>query len=320
MTAFDIIGDIHGRFDLFEALMKALGYQARGCGYVPPAGRQAVFVGDLIDRGPGQVRLLAAVRDMIDSGHARAVMGNHEFNAIAYVTPDPAQRGHECLRPNRADTPKSAQNRRQHAAFLAQVGEGSRAHGEWVDWFRALPLHLDLGGIRVAHAWWDADAAALVNAPAHRDNRGRLTDVFMEESHRRGSVLMHARKVLTTGHEQDLPPGCCITDKEGNQHGNVRLKVWKHEARHLRDLAIIPGGDTRVLPDLTVDQVLPGGIREVTGSPIFLGHYWYSGRVQLESTKVAVLDWSAAHSGPLVAYRWDGEAHLSNDKLVAVNA
>ena len=128
--AYDVIGDIHGRFDKFEALMRALGYRASGGTFIPPAGRQAVFVGDLIDRGPEQVRLLTAVRGMIDAGHARAVMGNHELNAIAFVQPDPASPSGEFLRANRGDTPKSAQNRRQHAAFLAQAGEGSAARKE----------------------------------------------------------------------------------------------------------------------------------------------------------------------------------------------
>jgi hypothetical protein len=319
-TAYDVIGDIHGRFDKFCALMKALGYRAANGSFIPPAGRQAIFVGDLIDRGPEQIRLLMAVRKMIEAGHAQAVMGNHEFNAIAYVTPDPAVTDRqEFLRVNSGNAPKCHQNRRQHAAFLAQVGEGSAEHGQWVEWFRTLPLHLDLGGIRVAHAWWDEKCAALLDAPAHRDAEGRLTDKFLIESHREGSPLKTARKTLTCGWEQDLPEGVFITDGEGNHHDNARLRVWKHEATSLREIAIVPGGDTSVLPDLRVEDVLPGRIQPVQGSPIFLGHYWFSGEVRVESSKVAVLDWGAAHHGPLVAYRWDGEQHLSDEKFVVVN-
>ena len=317
-TAYDVIGDIHGRFDKFCALMLALGYLDTGYTFIPPAGRRAVFVGDLIDRGPEQVQLLQYVRRMVDSGHAHVVLGNHEFNAIAYVTEAPGAGG-ECLRENKGSSDKCAQNRRQHAAFLAQVGEGSDDHREWVKWFRTLPLHLDLGGIRVAHAWWDEKCAALLDAPAHRDADGRLTDKFLIESHREGSPLKTARKTLTCGWEQDLPEGVYITDGEGNQHDNARLRVWKHEATSLREIAIVPGGDTSVLPDLRVEDVLPGGLQPVQGSPIFLGHYWFSGQVRVESSKVAVLDWGAAHHGPLVAYRWDGEQHLSDDKFVVVN-
>lgn len=319
MTSFDLIGDIHGRFDKLQALMRALGYTARGDGFVPPAGRQAIFVGDLIDRGPEQLAVLRAVRSMIDAGHARAVMGNHELNAIAWLLPDPALAGEDFLRVQRPDSPKGAQNRRQHAAFLEQVGEGSATHRAWADWFRSLPLHLDLGGVRVAHAWWDAAAAALVDAPGHRDARGRLTDEFLVESHRRGSPLKRARKILTTGYEHKLPAGHFVTDGEGNRHDNARIKMWCHDATHLRQIAIVPGGDTAILPDLPVSKLLPGGIPPVQGAPIFVGHYWFSGPVRVESDKVAVLDWSAARSGPLVAYRWDGEERLSDERLVAVN-
>jgi hypothetical protein len=59
-------------------------------------------------------------------------------------------------------------------------------------------------------------------------------------------------------------------------------------------------------------------IAKIEGSPIFVGHHWFSGHPVIESPKLACLDWSAAADGPLVAYRWDGEAELSNEKLVWV--
>jgi hypothetical protein len=46
-----------------------------------------VFLGDLIDRGPEEVRVFDTVRRMIDAGFARSIMGNHKFNAVGYVLP-----------------------------------------------------------------------------------------------------------------------------------------------------------------------------------------------------------------------------------------
>jgi Nucleotidyl transferase AbiEii toxin, Type IV TA system len=59
-------------------------------------------------------------------------------------------------------------------------------------------------------------------------------------------------------------------------------------------------------------------ISAITGSPIFVGHHWFSGHPKIESPKLACLDWSAAKDGPLVAYQWDGESELTNDKLAWV--
>jgi hypothetical protein len=86
--AYDIIGDIHGHADKLEALLRTLGYRDTAGAWRHPD-RQAIFVGDFIDRGPAQVRSVQIVRRMVDAGVALAVMGNHELNAIAWHTPDP---------------------------------------------------------------------------------------------------------------------------------------------------------------------------------------------------------------------------------------
>ncbi|MEU1708761.1 polynucleotide kinase-phosphatase [Streptomyces sp. NPDC005706] len=71
---FDIIGDIHGCAAELEALLAELGY-ADG---VHPEGRTAVFVGDLVDRGPDTPGVLRRVMSMTASGNALCVPGNHE--------------------------------------------------------------------------------------------------------------------------------------------------------------------------------------------------------------------------------------------------
>ncbi|MFE9254235.1 polynucleotide kinase-phosphatase [Streptomyces sp. NPDC006879] len=71
---FDIIGDVHGCSFELESLLTKLGYVDGA----HPAGRTAVFVGDLVDRGPDSPGVLRRVMDMVDSGHALCVPGNHE--------------------------------------------------------------------------------------------------------------------------------------------------------------------------------------------------------------------------------------------------
>ncbi|MBV2355246.1 polynucleotide kinase-phosphatase [Streptomyces sp. J2-1] len=71
---FDIVGDIHGCASELESLLAELGY-ADG---VHPDGRTAVFVGDLVDRGPDTPGVLRRVMSMVASGNALCVPGNHE--------------------------------------------------------------------------------------------------------------------------------------------------------------------------------------------------------------------------------------------------
>jgi polynucleotide kinase-phosphatase len=83
---FDIVGDIHGCFDELVALLGELGYAAAetGDGFVvtPPAGRKAVFLGDLVDRGPRTPDVLRLVMGMVADGTALCVPGNHDIKLL----------------------------------------------------------------------------------------------------------------------------------------------------------------------------------------------------------------------------------------------
>lgn len=296
---YDVIGDVHGHAAKLEALLSAMGYEQRNGAWRAPEGRQAIFVGDLIDRGPEQLKVLEIVRGMVDAGDARLVLGNHEFNAIGFWLG---------LRP------RTAKNRGQHAAFLAEVGEDSDLHREWVDWFRQHPMALDLDGIRVVHAWWDDEARATITA-ARGGESGLLTDDVMRRLYQ-DPELEAARKLLTCGVEWPLPDGVFMQDKEGHKHPEARLAVWRHEADRLPEVALVPRSSRHLIPDIEIPAEYRLG--PVTGAPILIGHHWFSGQVRLESAKVACVDWSAAKDGPLVAYRWHGEVDLLHENLLAV--
>jgi len=81
---FDVIGDVHGCRGELEMLLTTLGYglrrddAGRAVGAQSPAGRTAVFVGDLVDRGPDTPGVLRLVMGMVAAGDALCVPGNHE--------------------------------------------------------------------------------------------------------------------------------------------------------------------------------------------------------------------------------------------------
>jgi protein phosphatase len=81
---FDIIGDVHGCFDELAELLAALGYRvaADGSTAAHPDGRTAVFVGDLVDRGPATPAVLRLVMGMTADGTGLSVAGNHEAKLV----------------------------------------------------------------------------------------------------------------------------------------------------------------------------------------------------------------------------------------------
>ena len=91
---FDMIGDIHGCCDELEALLAKLGYVCENGAYSHPDGRKAVFVGDLCDRGPRNADVLRLVMDMVKSGSAYAVPGNHDVKLLRYLRGKNVQQTH----------------------------------------------------------------------------------------------------------------------------------------------------------------------------------------------------------------------------------
>jgi protein phosphatase len=84
---FDVLGDVHGCFDELLELLGLLGYRVSreadpggrpAFAVVPPEGRKAVFVGDLVDRGPNVPEVLRLVMGMVEAGTALCVRGNHD--------------------------------------------------------------------------------------------------------------------------------------------------------------------------------------------------------------------------------------------------
>lgn len=308
--AYDIIGDIHGQADKLHALLNELGYVNRDGAYRHPD-RSALFVGDFIDRGSKQLESVMTVRRMVDAGTAQAVMGNHEFNAIAWHTPDPLANG-EYLRPHGGAW--GEKNRDQHSAFLKEVADNPALHKEVIDWFLTLPLWLDFAGVRVVHACWhDGYMDAL---RPHLTPKNQLNPELMISASRSGSMEFRTVEGLTKGLEVRLPDGHTFSDKDGHVRRNVRIRWWESNATTYRDLALMPDEFRSRLPEVALEMDSRSRYDEV--KPVFFGHYWMTGTPQMQTATAACVDYSAAKDGPLVAYRWDGEPVLNNDNFRSV--
>jgi len=97
---FDIVGDVHGCRAELEELLTTLGYQlerdaaGRPVNARHPAGRRAIFVGDLVDRGPDTPGVLRLVMGMVSAGTAFCVAGNHEVKLLKALRGKNVKRSH----------------------------------------------------------------------------------------------------------------------------------------------------------------------------------------------------------------------------------
>ena len=323
MRGYDIIGDVHGCASMLVERLIDLGYTRRqgGGAYFHPE-YHAVFVGDLIDRGPQQLETLECVKAMVDAGTASIVMGNHEFNAVAYATEHPES-------PGRFLRPHSEKNTKQHKAFLDQLTESQ--WNFYVDWFKTLPLWLTLPspdgaaggqGARVVHACWHADSIEAVKKACGGDWISTTDQWILAND--RISDLYRAVEVLLKGPEVSVKPYDLVgfRDKDGYPREEARLCWWKGNSKRLDELlehyrsdpkaaGIVIGEDDEAHSYLYRDTV-----------PVFYGHYWRKDVPEHTddfTDYTACVDFSAvvnrnaragARSPTLVAYRWEGEPKI----------
>lgn len=312
----DIIGDIHGHAERLEALLHALGYRHRGGAWQYPGNeRRAIFVGDLIDRGPAIAAVISTVRAMVDRGSAHMILGNHEYNAIAWHTPDGNGgwlRAHNEV------------HRRQQAATQEQFASRPEELRAALEWFRTLPLFYEDAYVRVVHAAWHDGLVRHVR----NDSAPLMDDDFLYRSSIPGELDSHAVEVLLKGVEMPLPRGAVYLDKEGTRRHKTRTRWWigPDDQRALMDGAgtislgaiAMPPADSELahirvgMPQLSH---LPGYADE---RPVFFGHYWLTGTPSPLASRVACVDYSVANDGQLCAYRFDGEPELAAEKFTCV--
>ena len=220
---YDLIGDIHGHSEPLVELLEKLGY-CRSDGVYRQSDRQVIFLGDFIDRGPNQRDVIKIVRPMIEEGAALAVMGNHEFNAIAWFTEDPENPG-QYLREH------TDRHRRQHQAFL-DVYAGADDYAELIGWFRTLPMWLELPGLRVVHACWDDVLMQDLEVCFPSINQ-YLDENLLLRASRKGRSEHDAIETLLKGKEIELPKGHTFFDRDGHaRHGSsLRPEYPRHKRR-----------------------------------------------------------------------------------------
>jgi hypothetical protein len=305
---YDIIGDIHGHSRSLEALLAKLKYKKED-GVYRHSSRKVIFLGDFIDRGKFQCEVIDIVRPMVESGAALSVMGNHEFNAIAYYTPETESDGY--LRAH------SDKNTKQHKEFLRAYGDSPEEYEDAINWFKSLPLWLDLGDLKIVHACWDKQAIDAIRN--FQNGSPCLGETLLEAASEKGTWHYQAVETILKGKEISLGGGASFRDKDGNERHEIRVRWWDHSALTYKEAFMGPESARTHIPE---DEIHGDHLVEYSHEepPVFLGHYWLEGEPAPLAPNIACLDYSVAKpGGRLTAYRWDGEQSLTSDKFMWVD-
>lgn len=301
---YDIIGDIHGHHDELVKLLDLLGYTNDGICYKHPV-RKAIFVGDLIDRGPKIKQTLELVKAMVDQDQALITLGNHEYNAVCYHTQN--EKG-EWLRPH------TEKNQRQIQATSDDFFGHEDAWEDYLDWFRELPLYLDMGDFRVVHACWSQRHIDLIG-----DHRLADRD-FLLASAEENTPEFHAVDKVLKGPELLLPDKQSVIDKGGIRRDKIRVKWWTEpEGKTYREL-IFP--EQEGLSDAkisSIDNNESWDIYPASAPPVFVGHYWLPPQTPVLFRNVVCLDYSVAKEGFLTSYRWNSGGDLNTESFVTTS-
>lgn len=333
---YDFIGDVHGCAETLKALLENLGYQKHSTCYKHKS-RKAIFLGDLIDGGPKQAETVEIVRDMQIHEQALCIMGNHEFNAIAFHTPSrshsqtlPANTGTDAPLHQSAQnisTPeadahetqylraRSARHRRQHRAFLLEHENNPILWADTIDWFKRLPLWIDAEGFRVIHACWDP--ISFQHLQQYPTQGQYLSENLLIDGTQKDHKTFKAVETLLKGKEIELPENIAFLDRYNTERHKMRVRWWDDSADTLHKAFLGPEEWSAQIPHDPIDSEIFRPYDQ-SNKPVFFGHYWRSGTPRPLAPNLACLDYSVAREGgQLVAYRWAGEKILDSANFIA---
>jgi hypothetical protein len=303
---YDIIGDVHGFATLLKKLLKSMGY-ARINGTWKHPERKAIFIGDFINRGPEIRETIQIIRKMTEEGSALTILGNHEYSAILYHIKD--SHGLYLSR-------HIAGNRNQIQSTLNSFKGFDEEWRDDLKWLRTLPFFIDLGEIRIVHAYWnDQDIHYLKSfLPEGRLKRSFLRTIH-EEQRPAASIIYRILKGL----EYRCPPDLILKCSKGMSRVVFRMNWWESpQNKTFRELSF---GNKFVLPDYSVPiQIAPSfesyGPDKI---PVFMGHYCLSQGAEIVQSNICCVDGCVMGSGQLTAYRWSGEKLLKKENLIVVS-
>lgn len=256
----DVVGDVHGEIDALRDLLHFLGYESDGSNR---DGRRLTFVGDLVDRGPDSPAVVESVIELVQTGRAQCVLGNHELNLLLG---DKKEGNHWFIDPSDEEPyPSQPVNPGQKLRFL--------------DFFRTLPLVLEREDLRIVHACWNVEAIDILRDPSdlvadvsklHDQFKKRIDSVMKESgvfSKYREEQRVHGQHLFNPSWEAPvfLPAHAEMAEK---RQTNNPVKVITSGEERCTHTPFWAGGRWRMV------QRQKWWDRYEDDVPVIVGHYW----------------------------------------------
>lgn len=254
----DIVGDVHGEIDALRDLLAHLGYVDG----VHPSGRRLVFVGDLCDRGPDSIGVIELVQGFVERGLAQCVAGNHELNVLR----KDAKHGNRWLL-----DPTHHESTVEYASRTA-----SPAHQATIPaFFATLPLALERGDLRIVHASWSNDAAAVLRAsPSSSIHAFQLYEGLMKRALEKNGMVQAAKDALT-------PHMAGLHDRSYAMPNLTPVGACEEARQMLNPVRVLTSGPERATPRQFFSTGKWRFCDRVTwwaeytdDTPVVFGHYW----------------------------------------------
>lgn len=232
---YDIIGDVHGHAEELVQLLSIFGYHEKENGFVHPNGNQALFVGDLINRGPDSIRVLEIVKKMHTNMQAQVVLGNHEFRLIQKSISD-------------------------QKSILPEMRK-------FLPWIKKLPLFLELPSLRIVHAAWHFSSIEKAKNKEVDDNN------FIRSTLERSSEEKDAVNTILQGIKTYLPNEFDYHDRFGIKRNKARIRWWESDQKQISGKNFFPASKKYFKSFFTYSSKIKKEHYNLYQKPVFFGHY-----------------------------------------------
>jgi hypothetical protein len=289
----DFVGDIHGGYDILTRLLDKLGWQKQGKSYTHPDNRQLCFLGDIINIGNQNLKVIQLIRTLCDEGKAACICGNHEFALYRYWIKNP----------DFFTEKKLSSDMEIYLPFLKETGSRIR-FTEIMLWFSQLPVVVINPLFVAVHAYWEESYEHLLKPVGDEDISAGIAEVILSEKE---NPLRLPVFNLIFGKRISLPhPLNPFITRQ------YRYAWWDTKPGDTyRDIVI-----SRDKSDAPKVPVTKEYFTQDTTRPVFFGHYWLKNKPRLTHPIYCCLDFGGAKGGYLTAYRFDENTELSDKYLI----